>query len=92
MINMSELNLSKLKTISVYGLFASFIVSIPVITYIELFFSLGLEAQFALGLAYLVIFAGLFYYISSSRIYNKHSFILAISLFLLVLLSVTLSI
>lgn len=46
-----------MKTTLIYGLFIFFIVSIPVIIYSELSFSLGLTGQFALGLVYLIILA-----------------------------------
>jgi hypothetical protein len=80
-----------MKTILVYGLFIVFIVFILVVTYLELFLSLGLATQFALGMVYLIILVGLVYLSSSKALYNKHSVIMILTLVLLVLLMVLLS-
>ncbi|MCL4372496.1 hypothetical protein M1384_00310 [Candidatus Parvarchaeota archaeon] len=80
-----------MKTIQIYSLFIVFTVSILVVTYLELFLSLGLEMQFALGIVYLIILVGLVYLSSSKYLYNKHRVIMIFTLVLLVLLMVLLS-
>ncbi len=80
-----------MKTIQIYGLFIVFIISILVVTYLELFFSFGLEMQFALGMVYLIVLVGLVYLSSLKYLYNKHSAIMISTLFLLVLLMILLS-
>ena len=80
-----------MKTIQIYGLFIVFTVSILVVTYLELFLSLGLEMQFALGMVYLIILVGLVYLSSSKYLYNKQRVIMIFTLVLLVLLMVLLS-
>ena len=80
-----------MKTIQIYSLFIVFTVSILVVTYLELFLSLGLETQFALGIVYLIILVGLVYLSSSKYLYNKQRVIMIFTLVLLVLLMVLLS-
>ncbi|MCW1294949.1 MAG: hypothetical protein OH338_00845 [Candidatus Parvarchaeota archaeon] len=77
-----------MKTTLVYGLFVFFIVAIPIVVYAGFTFSLGVAGQFVLGLTYLIILAGLFYYTSSSSVYNRHWLLLTASLVLLMVLAV----